>query len=328
MSMMVDGTDRRKEYHDTYGVALEGVRAVLDRSAESVGPTVAIASMCLALSEVLVPTSSDGYKTHLRGVTAMMQSRSPPSFKEGVAHLMFVGVRPLMVLDSILSCKRTFLMDEEWQQIPFSVHPASRMQELLGHATTIPPLLEAIKKERIDPYIIHSGFLRILSTLEEWEASFLSEGMMYRAIDPGQLDLSTNTQLLPNPCFAFADVSQANSLTHCWSFRIVCLLQLLRLDNVLARNEKMVHPTKQKRSTEVECLCDMVCRALPFLLQKEMRFYGSMSAGFPLHIVSESLQTLKPEDCRLKTWYGAIKDQLQSQRIVLYEEMVETKTLL
>jgi|SRR5690242_1331068 len=52
MSMMVNGSDRRKEYIDTYGVAVEGIREILDSSKEPVGPTVAIASMCLALSEV------------------------------------------------------------------------------------------------------------------------------------------------------------------------------------------------------------------------------------------------------------------------------------
>lgn len=52
MSMLVNGTNRRQEYIDTYGVAIEGIRAILDNSKEPIGPTVAIASMCLALSEV------------------------------------------------------------------------------------------------------------------------------------------------------------------------------------------------------------------------------------------------------------------------------------
>jgi hypothetical protein len=51
----------------------------------------------LYFNQVLVPTSNDGYKTHLRGVAAMMQSRGPCAFRNGVAHLMFVGVRPLIV---------------------------------------------------------------------------------------------------------------------------------------------------------------------------------------------------------------------------------------
>lgn len=51
-SMMVNSTRERQEYLDTYGTALKGIRAVLDRPTEPVGSTVAIAGMCLALSEV------------------------------------------------------------------------------------------------------------------------------------------------------------------------------------------------------------------------------------------------------------------------------------
>jgi hypothetical protein len=51
----------------------------------------------LTRPEARVPTSHHGYNTHLRGVAAMMQSRDPSAFREGVAHLMFAGVRPLIV---------------------------------------------------------------------------------------------------------------------------------------------------------------------------------------------------------------------------------------
>jgi type IV secretory pathway VirB2 component (pilin) len=52
MSMMVTGTSRQQEYLDTYGSALQGIRTVLDGYSGPVGSTVAIAGMCLALSEV------------------------------------------------------------------------------------------------------------------------------------------------------------------------------------------------------------------------------------------------------------------------------------
>lgn len=60
----------------------------------------------LTQPEACVPTSHQGYNTHLRGVAAMMQSRNPDAFKEGVAHLMFAGVRPLVV--SLLALKILF----------------------------------------------------------------------------------------------------------------------------------------------------------------------------------------------------------------------------
>ncbi|KAF2631215.1 hypothetical protein BU25DRAFT_428936 [Macroventuria anomochaeta] len=301
MSMLVTGTSRRQEYLDTYGHALQGIRAVLDRPTDSVGPTVAIAGMCLALSE----------------------GRSPCAFKDGVAHLMFVGVRPLVVLDAILRRKTTFLMNERWRVIPFSVYPASRMQVLLGHVTAIPPLLEAMEDEQADLQTVRTGFLEVLSTLQDWEDSFVCKGMLYRPIDPSHLDLPTDAQLLPNPCFDFADVSHANSLTHCWAFRIVCMLQLSKLESRLSGSEGFTCAVELKRRTNVSNLCMAICQGIPYLLQKGMSLYGSMSAAFPLHMVSESLQTLQLQDPGLNGWYAAIKEQVQSQRIALYEEMAE-----
>ena len=55
MSMLVTGTSRQQEYLDTYGSALQGIRSVLDGYIGPVGSTVAIAGMCLALSEVCSP---------------------------------------------------------------------------------------------------------------------------------------------------------------------------------------------------------------------------------------------------------------------------------
>ncbi|XPS99487.1 hypothetical protein M3J09_008662 [Ascochyta lentis] len=326
MSMMVTGTSKREEYLSTYGNALQGIRAVLDSTNEPIGSTVAIASMCLALSEVLVPTSNDGYKTHLRGVAAMMQSRGPSAFKDGVAHLMFVGVRPLIVLDALLRRKTTFLMDQQWRFIPFSLHHASRMQLLLGHATAIAPLLEAIDNDSTDLRSIRTGLLEILSTLQGWENSFISEGMLYRPIAPSQLDLGFEPHSLPNPCFDFVDVSHANSLTHFWAFRLVCLLFISTLDSQLVgeQNFSTVYATGSNQHESLVDLCTLICRGLPYLLQKEMSLYGSMSAGFPLHMVSESLRTMQPQNCSLLGWCTAIKEQVHSQRIALYEEMNES----
>lgn len=52
MSMLVTGTSRQQEYLDLYGSALQGIRNVLNGYKGPVGSTVAIAGMCLALSEV------------------------------------------------------------------------------------------------------------------------------------------------------------------------------------------------------------------------------------------------------------------------------------
>lgn len=52
LAMSVTDPSGRQEYLDTYGDALRGVRAVLATSINLIDNTLAIASMCLTLSEV------------------------------------------------------------------------------------------------------------------------------------------------------------------------------------------------------------------------------------------------------------------------------------
>ena len=219
-------------------------------------------------------------------------------------------------------------MNREWLTIPFAVHRASRMQVLLGHATAIPPLLEAMETRDPNFETIRQDFLEVLDALRVWENSFASDGMLYQPITPSELDLPTPAYLLPDACFDFVDVTHANSLTHCWAFRIVCLLQLHSLENRPSSNAVIACAAKQDRLEEIASLCTMICQGLPYLLQREMSLYGSMSAGFPLHMVSESLQTLPLQDCKLASWCTAIREQVQSQRVAFYEEMAESRTVV
>lgn len=272
----------------------------------------------------------------------MVQIRGPDAFKDGVAHLMFVGVRPLIVshsfetffhhrgsflqiIDAIIREKTTFLMEEQWQKTPFTVYRPHRMQLLLNHATAIPPLLEKRRVGHLDKSSVQADLSEVLKRLQSWECSFLAEETLLQPVDPMLLNLQTDPQSLPNPCFSFFNVSHANSLTHCWAFRIVCLQQLLNLE-ALPFSGHFSH-VEPERLVEVRDLCDKICRALPYLLQKDMSLYGSMSASYPLHVVTDTLRTLRPGDHRLDGWCRAIKKQIQLQRFALYEDMPGSPSL-
>lgn len=56
LAMMITNANNQQEYRDTYGAALKGIRSVLTEGNELVDNTVAIAGMCLTLSEVSLPT--------------------------------------------------------------------------------------------------------------------------------------------------------------------------------------------------------------------------------------------------------------------------------
>jgi hypothetical protein len=226
------------------------------------------------------------------------------------------------VIDAVIRRKSTFLMDSRWASVPFAVHRASRMQTLLSHTTAIPPLLEAMDSDIVDTRSVQASFLAILDKLQDWEDSFVADNMLHESVDPVHFGLPIDPLLLPNPCLAFLDVSHANCLTHCWAFCIVCLMELARLET-----SKGECPTKgfgagSERHAGIKDLGYKICRALPFLLQKDMSLYGSMSAGYPLHIVLESLRILQLEDQNLIAWSTAIKEHIQNRSIVLYEDMV------
>lgn len=202
------------------------------------------------------------------------------------------------------------------------------MQLLLSQATFISPLLEAMDNESPDLRSVRTDFAEVLSKLQVWEERFLSEGPLYRLVAPSQLGLSIKSQLLPNLCFDFVDVSHANALTYCWAFCVVCLLQLWKLDSQLStkKSSQSACTLMQERFATVSSLCTKICQGLPYLLQTEMSLYGSMSAGFPLHMVSESLQTLQLPEYGLAQWCTAIKEQMSSQRISLYEDLAGSGT--
>lgn len=212
-------------------------------------------------------------------------------------------------------------MDKRWQKVPFTVHRASRIQILLGHATAIPPLLEAMDINDYDTQTHRASFLQILDELSDWEDSFVADNMLHQSVDPVHFALPIDPLLLPNPCLTFLDVSHANSLSHCWAFRIVCLTELAGLETSKAGCTANALGAEIDRRAEVKDLGYKICRALPFLLQKDMSLYGSMSAGYPLHVVSESLRTLQLEDRHLAAWCLIIKEHLQNKSISLYEDM-------
>lgn len=211
-------------------------------------------------------------------------------------------------------------MDNRWQNVPFIVHRATRMQVLLSHATAIPPLLEAMDSDT-DPQSSQAGLLKILDTLRDWEDSFVADSMLHQSVGPSHFGLPIDSLLLPNPCFTFLDVSHANCFTHCWAFRIVCLIELAKLEATKVGGPLNLLAVEFDSRAEVKDLGYKICRALPFLLQKDMSLYGSMSAGYPLHVVSESLRTMQLEDQNLITWSTAIKEHIQNRSIVLYEDM-------
>jgi hypothetical protein len=192
------------------------------------------------------------------------------------------------------------------------------MQVLLGHAAVVPSLLERANHHINDNQILHRSLQVALETLEKWENDFvLCDETNCWLVPSCELDSSIGLGLLPETCFNFLDVSHANSLTHCWAFRIVCLLQLCKLG--CQEHEGAISDEKQDieegRKADILILCTQICQGLPYLLQNDMSLYGPLSAAFPLRMVLESLNTLQLTESDHAGWCKAIKMQLLSKGI-------------
>ncbi|KAI8396570.1 hypothetical protein FOFC_21118 [Fusarium oxysporum] len=53
--------------------------------------------MCLTLTEMILPTSSNGWWRHMDGVGEWMRLWPAGSFSLGIRHKLFLGFRPLLV---------------------------------------------------------------------------------------------------------------------------------------------------------------------------------------------------------------------------------------
>jgi hypothetical protein len=190
------------------------------------------------------------------------------------------------------------------------------MQVLLGHASVVPSLLEQMDKQLTDRRNSQQVFQSALDTLQTWEDEFLSHNETYQPVASSDIESSIPPELLPETCFDFLDVSHANSLSHCWAFRIVCLLQLssLEQDGQTAIDDS--DWWKPHREEDILGLCTRICQGLPYLLQPEMSLYGPLSAAFPLRVVSQSLKMLQGEYPVQADWCNAIQEQLLSKGIL------------
>lgn len=281
-----------------------------------------------------MPTSPNGWIAHLEGVGAMMQSHGPDAFTEGIPHLLFVGFRPLIVrlqllpslskanvtkvLGSLIKQKTTFLMEDTWRSIPFSKQRPSPMQVLLGIAAAIPSLLEKMGRDSTDHDALHKALSVALIDLKDWEDGFLrSETTIYWPVPWKEIALDRTSHSLPDVLFNFMDVSHANSLSHCWAFHIVCLLQLFDLENQQNIQTQCDHSRtpENHQPKEILHLCTLICQGLPYLLQDEMRLYGPLSAAFPLRMVFSSLKGLGLEDSTYMEWANAIKEVLLAKGV-------------
>ncbi|RDH21190.1 hypothetical protein M747DRAFT_349721 [Aspergillus niger ATCC 13496] len=266
----------------------------------------AAAIMCLCLAEWLVPTSREGWIAHIRGIGRMMEMCGPESFARPVSHQLFIGFRPLVILEACISRQDTFLSSHEWRTIPFALLEPSPLQTLLSHGSILPSILQRVqsidslplKDRRSECQSILADLINTLQELDIWEQSLQAaiNGPLCWPITTCSSPARANSAV--EGSLWFYSLPIATSLTHLWAFRAVCFSQIAHLlsSDPTLRTEAM--RTCLNVSEMEDCRQQtfafhrMVCQSMLYFKQSTLRFYGAAAVTLPLRVTQMALLLL------------------------------------
>ncbi|KAF4154758.1 hypothetical protein CNMCM6936_009263 [Aspergillus lentulus] len=256
-----------------YSAAICGLRKQLAAESQPFNAELAASIMCLSLAEA------------------------------GLLHKLFVGFRPLLVIDAFRFREPTFLAEKQWTSIPFAFSNSSLMQDFLSGVAIIPNYLHAVDQLMVNPddgsaenvTEVCFAFVEWVNRLEQWEQMLereeggpcekSSEGeQAAQVIDPG---ITGHTLWFPS-------VTIANVLTHLWAIHIVCLKEIDKLRTTFSSIVEPCIPAKfcsvEYQQNQVLTLSKRICHSMEYLLQDELKLFGPASTVFPLKVAYDSFR--------------------------------------
>ncbi|KAJ5962652.1 hypothetical protein N7501_007593 [Penicillium viridicatum] len=255
------------------------------------------AIMCLTLVELMLPDSVSALKMHLRAIGTLFQNYDPGTFESGLLHQLFLGFRPLIIAEALRDRQPTFLATSTWINIPFSINVLTPTQELYSEIAAIPSILQEIdmlscvySTENVPASRVLIGSLFEASKrLCAWEnalgLNIIPSVTSFSDLQPTPINIP---QRPPKPIW-FPNIPIANGMTHCWSVRVICLLEidklLSKLPNCTGIIEGLpegINPTSIR--TEGDRLTFMICSSMSYSFQNEMNLFGPALALFPTQI--------------------------------------------
>ncbi|KAF7118791.1 hypothetical protein CNMCM5793_008416 [Aspergillus hiratsukae] len=292
-----------------YSAAICALRRQLAAKSQPFDAELAASIMCLSLAEGMFPGSVEGMSAHIKGVGQLMKAHGPNHYQAGLLHKLFVGFRPLLVIEAFRCRQPTFLAEKQWTSIPFAFSNTSLMQDFLSGVANIPNYLHAVDQLMVNPddaspeYIteVCFGLVEWISRLEEWEQTLereeggpydISSGKEHaaEAINPG---ITGHTLWYPS-------VTAANVSTHLWAIRIVCLKEIDKLNATFGRTVEACLPTEfcnvEYRQNQVLTLSKRICHSMEYLLQDDLQFFGPASTVFPLKVVYDCFREMALEN--------------------------------
>ncbi|KAI3549293.1 hypothetical protein CSPX01_02401 [Colletotrichum filicis] len=304
ISLMARGPKGRAPVHEAieaHSSALKAVGCLIPRANDDPSnyTEISAAIMCLFLSEKFFPTSSSAATVHARGIGELIQLRPPQFYASGTPHKLFVGFRPILILHAFETRKSTFLGAPEWKEEPFRRVVEDPLQALLSEACAIPAIFEMLDhcNDDSEPAAREAvvQFVDVINRLDLWHKS--ANMMTMRGFTYLQKVSPADTTSLD-----FPNITVANSLSHYWAFWIICVTQIQRLtahhpnisqDCLLIVGE---YPASEAVTQKVLQLATYILESTGYLMQEDMKLYGTASAFFPLHIARGALEMFGGDD--------------------------------
>lgn len=136
-----------------------------------------LAVMILALYEMLMLSSHDGWIRHALGVGKIIEMRGPHSFCDPFSLQLFETNRFIICLACLASGSSTFLSKGAWKRIPWQVNPSAKdsMQSLLDLFADLTTLNSRVSREGPGTARRHEVQLnidRLLQWRAEWDAQY------------------------------------------------------------------------------------------------------------------------------------------------------------
>ncbi|KAH8797261.1 hypothetical protein F5884DRAFT_874888 [Xylogone sp. PMI_703] len=255
-----------------YGDALRSLHDELYQSRARYGNITLATSMCLALTELMLGTSSRAWSSHTQGVSQLMEIHGPQNYASGIGHQLFLGFRIFVQLITLTAVLPSLI---------------ERLDKLLTGNR---------QKPHAEAEEIQSELYSLLLTLEAWEDTFSTEyeGLLSWPVLTNLWELHPNStnaaeeSIFPTSLY-FPNITVANTITHYWSFTAVILSSLMTIHTFLQNYSPVGFLSTSQYSPEFLQtrnldLASKICQSMEYLLQKDMKLYGPTSTFYPLSV--------------------------------------------
>ncbi|KAM0286937.1 hypothetical protein ACHAQH_000621 [Verticillium albo-atrum] len=287
---------------------------------------LAAATMCLFLSEMVLPTSRSSGAIHAKGIGDLLQLQQPEFYSSGVAHQLFVGFRPVMFINYFMNRHHSFIAQARWLEAPFSKSGAAPLQNLFSEMINLPPTIGIV--ESLDSMPLEQAELAAQTALRDFdrwirrlidlrEAQSDDEQSAYFPAEYRVGDLSA---------LKFPSITAANLFTHIWAFHIVCARNIRQVVSIFPCLGAEVDRSLESLVSKdvVVQLTMLIFRSIEFLTQEEFKLFGAASTVLPLFVAGEVLRNEGADNADLWSGYHEVaRISAATGYNVLMQQMLE-----